>query len=59
MNALFVLIPVTVLLVGVALWAFFWAIDAGQFDDLDTPPLEILQSDQVAVASDRAEDSAA
>jgi cbb3-type cytochrome oxidase maturation protein len=58
-NALFVLIPVTVLLVGVALWAFFWAIDAGQFDDLDTPPLEILQSDQVAVASDRAEDSAA
>ncbi len=45
MNALFILIPATVLLVGIALWAFFWAIDAGQFDDLDTPALEILEAD--------------
>lgn len=45
MNALFILIPATVLLVGIALWAFFWAIDAGQFDDLDTPALEILEED--------------
>jgi len=42
-NALLVLIPVSVLLVAAALWAFFWAVDAGQFDDLDSPALDILR----------------
>ena len=25
------------LLLGVAVWVFFWAVGSGQFDDLDTP----------------------
>ncbi|MDZ4811308.1 MAG: cbb3-type cytochrome oxidase assembly protein CcoS [Pseudomonadota bacterium] len=45
MNALLILIPVSVLLVGVAIWAFFWAVDSGQFDDLDSPALEILRDE--------------
>ncbi len=52
MNALFILIPATVLLIGIALWAFFWAIDAGQFDDLDTPGLEILEKDRPGTRPD-------
>jgi len=36
MNMLYVLIPLALLLLGVAVWAFFWAIRAGQFDDLDS-----------------------
>jgi cbb3-type cytochrome oxidase maturation protein len=35
MNILFVLIPLSLVLMGVALWALFWAIDSGQLDRLD------------------------
>ena len=35
MNILFVLIPLSLALLGVAVWSLFWAIDSGQFDDLD------------------------
>jgi cbb3-type cytochrome oxidase maturation protein len=45
MSVLIILIPVSVLLVGVAIWAFFWAVDSGQFDDLDSPALDILRDD--------------
>jgi len=37
-----VLIPVTLVLVGFGVWAFFWAVRSGQFDDLDVPAWEIL-----------------
>jgi cbb3-type cytochrome oxidase maturation protein len=35
MNILFVLIPLSLVLLGVAIWALFWAVDSGQFEDLD------------------------
>ena len=40
------LIPLGLLLVGVAAWAFAWAVRRGQFDDLDTPALDILRDDE-------------
>ena len=45
MNILLVLIPVRLALAGIAIWAFFWAANAGQFDDLDTPALHVLTDD--------------
>ena len=42
MGIVFVLIPLSLILVGVAAWAFFWAVGAGQFDELDGPAWEIL-----------------
>jgi cbb3-type cytochrome oxidase maturation protein len=45
MTILFALIPLAVLLLAVAIWAFFWAVRTGQFDDLDSPPLTILLDD--------------
>ena len=39
MSALVFLIPLSILLAVGALIAFFWAVDHGQFDDLDTPAL--------------------
>jgi cbb3-type cytochrome oxidase maturation protein len=42
MNILLLLVPISVLLLGIAIWAFVWAVRRGQFDDLDTPPLDIL-----------------
>jgi cbb3-type cytochrome oxidase maturation protein len=43
MNILLVLIPLSLILLGVAVAAFVWAVKRGQFDDLDTPALDILE----------------
>jgi cbb3-type cytochrome oxidase maturation protein len=45
MNILLVLVPLSLLLLGLAIAAFAWAVRKGQFDDLDTPPLDILADD--------------
>lgn len=42
MSIVFVLIPVSLVLVGFGVWAFFWAVRTGQFDELDSPAWEIL-----------------
>jgi cbb3-type cytochrome oxidase maturation protein len=39
MNIVFVLIPLSLVLVALAVWAFFWSVNHDQFDDLDTPAL--------------------
>jgi len=35
MASLLLLIPLTLVLLGASVWAFFWAVDHGQFDELD------------------------
>lgn len=45
MNILLLLIPISLVLLGIAIWAFVWAVRRGQFDDLDTPALDILTDD--------------
>ncbi|MDH3490595.1 MAG: cbb3-type cytochrome oxidase assembly protein CcoS [Gammaproteobacteria bacterium] len=45
MSILYVLIPLALLLLGGAVWAFFWAVGSGQFDDLDTPPVRVVMDD--------------
>jgi len=46
MTILFVLVPLAVLMLGVALAAFFWAVGHAQFDDLDTPAVRVLLDDE-------------
>ena len=48
MEALYLLIPISVLIVFIALWIFFKASDDGQFDDLVGPGLRVLQDDDRA-----------
>jgi len=48
MNILFLLIPLGLLLLGFAVWAFFWAVGSGQFDDLDTPAWSVVMDDDSA-----------
>ncbi|MCF6288409.1 MAG: cbb3-type cytochrome oxidase assembly protein CcoS [Proteobacteria bacterium] len=43
---IFVLVMMSLALVGLALWAFFWAVKNNQFDDLDTPAYSILDDDE-------------
>ncbi len=45
MAIVFVLIPISLVLVGLACWAFFWAVGSGQFDELEAPAWEILTDD--------------
>lgn len=46
MPALYILIPVAIALVAFAIWLFFWAVDSGQYDDLDGPAHSILFDDE-------------
>jgi len=46
MNIIYVLIPLSILLMIIAIAAFFWAVKNDQFDDLDTPALDILDDDE-------------
>ncbi len=45
MEVILILIPIALIFVGIALWLFFWAVDNGQFDDLDSPAHRILFDD--------------
>ena len=48
MEALYLLIPLSLLIVVIALCVFFSMSDSGQFDDLVGPALRILQDDDQA-----------
>lgn len=45
MDILFLLIPLSLVLVGVIVWAIIWAVKSGQFDDLEGPAYRILLDD--------------
>lgn len=45
MNILLALIPISLILLALAVGAFIWAVRRGQFDDLETPALDILRED--------------
>ena len=48
MSILYLLIPLGLVLLGLAVWAFFWAVGSGQFDDLDTPAWSVVMDDDRA-----------
>jgi cbb3-type cytochrome oxidase maturation protein len=55
MSIIFVLIPVSLVLVGIGVWAFFWAVRTGQFDELDSAAWEILLDDPADAAAPAAQ----
>ena len=54
MEALFLLIPLSVMLVALAVWIFFGAAESGQFEDLEGPGMRILVDDDRAGAQEQA-----
>lgn len=56
MNAVLITIPLALLLLSLAIGAFFWAVDHGQFDDLNTPGLLPLDEGQKDADRDDSED---
>ncbi len=45
MDSLFLLIPVTLIFLGLAIWGFLWAVNSDQYDDMDSPASRILFDD--------------
>ncbi len=45
MEIIYLLIPLSVILVGLIIWIFLWAIRSGQFDDLEGPAHSIIMDD--------------
>lgn len=45
MEVIYIVLPLAIVMAGVALAAFFWAAHRGQFDDLDTPRYRALFDD--------------
>ncbi len=55
MDILYLLIPLSAVLVAVIVAAFLWAVRSGQFDDLEGPAHRILLDDDEQPAPPRAE----
>ncbi len=45
MEIIYLLIPLSLVLIGAIIWALFYAIRSGQFDDMEGPAHRILMDD--------------
>ena len=57
MSALYIVVPLALLIVAAALWAFIWATRSGQFDDLTTPGVRVLFDEETIPAGRSATDN--
>ena len=55
MESNYILIPITFLLLGLAIAAYLWAVRDGQFDDLDQQASRILFDEDPPAAAKKAE----
>lgn len=58
MDILFLLIPLSFVLISIAIYLFFWAVKDGQFDDLDGSAHSILFEDDKPSAKLKVEKNA-
>ena len=49
MEIIYLLMPLSLLLLGLIVWVFLWAIRSGQFDDLEGPAHQILMDDDTPI----------
>jgi len=47
MDILYLLIPMSLILVLLIGWAFWWAVKTGQFDDMEGPAYRVLMDDDL------------
>lgn len=45
MSSLYILIPISLVLLAVAIAGFLWAVERRQFEDLDSPAWRVLLDD--------------
>ena len=52
MDSLYLLIPIAIVFVAIAIKLLLWAIDSGQYDDLDRESFRILQDEDERQSSE-------
>jgi cbb3-type cytochrome oxidase maturation protein len=45
MSVIFIVLPLALVIVGAAVWAFVWSARSGQLDDLETPAVRMLRDE--------------
>jgi len=55
MESMYLLIPLSVILVFLIGIVFWWSVRSGQFDDMEGPGYRVLMDDDNVVAADPAE----
>jgi len=51
MSVMYLLVPLALLVVALAVAAYVWAARKGQFDDLKTPAMRMLHDDEAGIVS--------
>lgn len=51
MDIIYVLVPLSIVLIGIAIGILFWAVRSGQFEDLESPAHKILFDDDDPISS--------
>ncbi len=46
MDSLFLLIPLSIVVIGLVVFLFLWAVRSGQFDDLEGPAHDIFNDEK-------------
>lgn len=46
MEVIYLLVPLSLAFISIAIYVFFWAIKSEQFDDMEGPAHRILMDDQ-------------
>ena len=49
MNIIYLLIPISLILLGGIVWVLLWAVRSGQYDDLEGPAHRILMDEDKVV----------
>lgn len=49
MSIIYVLIPIAILFVAIAVWVFFWAVKSDQYEDLDREGINILFDEDLEI----------
>ena len=49
MEIIYLLIPISLVLLGLIVWIFLWAVRDGQYDDLEGPAYRILMDEDKVV----------
>lgn len=57
MSIIYLMIPLGLVLLGVAVWALFWAIRSGQFDDLESQGWTVVLDDDSKPRPENLEDN--
>ena len=55
MTILLILVPISLALLGLAIGAFLWAVKSGQYDDLDSPSIDMLRDESKPAPASEAE----